>query len=1157
MLIMKYRLPGMVAVTLLVAGMDSAAKAQTAQIGYPASWRTAEFTADWGLASMKAEYAYARGVTGKGVKIGIVDSGVLLGHPDLAGQVTALTNSGAYFADGYKYSPTSGVYQKGDLYSVPGSHIPGANDSHGTHVGGTMVAKRDGVGMHGVAFGATLLSSNTNGTDQYVWSANADYNYFKGAYGNLLAAGTRVINSSWGNTPPTERSSTTQELTLAYLPMALRRTFMDAIAEVGQSGIVMVFAAGNSNSTQTSANHPTPYASLPYFRPELEGGWLAAAALDPDGGLATFSNRCGVAKWWCIAAPGGDIKSTHVNGSYETWSGTSMAAPHASGAVALVMERFPYMTGEQSLQVLLTTADQLGSNSATQTPEPIAGWGKINLERAMNGPGQLFGHFVPNLGSGTADSYSNDISDIAIRNRKNEDAAELRQIGNWDLLSNYNSIISAADEEAQNAADTLNYYRENDPGSVEKAEQYLKSTLAELNAFKEGRAGFLGDKGAFMASLVARKTAVMARMGRDPLTGQTYVGSLEKRGDGKLTLAGRNTYTGSTWVRSGDLELTGSLTSDTTVDASGVGLTFVNPTTLTQEVATKGGRFIVAAGGKAAGVKVQDGGVAIVNGTAGAVVAGGGGMVAGSGTLASLQALAGSGIAPGNSIGTLSVAGPVAFAAGSTYHVEVSRDGRSDRIAATGAARLDGGVVSLSLEHAPRALTPAEGRSILGTRYTILTAQGGVSGRFEQAVPNFVFLDAALDYASDAVTVAMRRSPASFASMGGSRNQRGVGSGAEALGPGDPLYEAILVMPNAQAARTAIQQLSGDSHATAGGTQVAAASYIRSVLLARSEAAGAPSMAGLPGSGQFSAAYSNYEAASPAQTATTMSLAQAQRHGLWGQVLGSYGKTGSDGNAAGSTHRVGGFVVGADGILDNGIKLGAAAGFTETRAQATGGAQSATTASPFAALYGGYATGPLSLQLGAVYAVSSTKSRRSVNFLGFSDMLTGDAQGAVLQGYGELGYRIALNQSLGAVTLRHLEPFVGASYTRLSNDGFRERGGPAALTSFARTANLGDVTLGMKGEVSLEIGLAAPLSLRGMLGYRNAFGDVTPTSLFAFGSGPRFKSAGIPLDRHALVAETGLDLRLSQNLTLAVSYSGQYGERNREHAGKGSLTYRW
>ena len=639
-----------------------------------------------------------------------------------------------------------------------------------------------------------------------------------------------------------------------------------------------------------------------------------------------------------------------------------------------------------------------------------------------------------------------------------------------------------------------------------------------------------------------------------PVTG---VGSLTKTGLGSLSLAAANTYAGSTLIDAGLLGLSGSLISPLVMVRAGATFEVADKGHAVGEALAQGGRFIVAVGGKAAGVKVQDGGVAIVNGTAGAVVAGGGGMVAGSGTLASLQALAGSGIAPGNSIGTLSVAGPVAFAAGSTYHVELSRDGRSDRIAATGAAKLDGGAVSLSLENAPRVLTPTEGRSILGTRYTILTAAGGVSGRFEQALPNFFFLDAALDYAGHAVTVAMRRSPATFASIGTSRTQGGVGSGAEALGPGNPLYEAILVIPTAQAARAAFQQLSGDSHATASGAQVAAASHVRSVLSARSEAVGAPSVAGLAASGEFSAAYASYGAASPTQTATTMSLAQTPRHGLWGQALGSYGKTRSDGNAAGSAHRVGGFVVGVDGFLDNGIELGAAAGVTETHAQATGGSQSATTTSPFAALYGGYATGPLSLQLGAVYAVSSTKSRRNVNFSGFSDLLTSDVEGAVLQGYGELGYRIALNRAFGAVTLRHLEPFVGASYIRLSNDGFRERGGPAALTSFARTANLGDVTLGMKGEVSLDIGLAAPLSLRGMLGYRNAFGDVAPTSLFAFGSGPRFKSAGIPLDRHALVAETGLDLRLSQNLTLAVSYSCQYGERNREHAGKGSLTYRW
>src|SRR3546814_18202305 len=89
-------------------------------------------------------------------------------------------------------------------------------------------------------------------------------------------------------------------------------------------------------------------------------------------------------------------------------------------------------------------------------------------------------------------------------------------------------------------------------------------------------------------------------------------------------------------------------------------------------------------------------------------------------------------IAPGNSIGTLNVAGNIGFAAGSTYEVEVNAAGEGDLIAASGAATIDGGSVKVLAgagDYRPQ------------TDYTILTADGGVSGTFTDVPPNPAFLD--------------------------------------------------------------------------------------------------------------------------------------------------------------------------------------------------------------------------------------------------------------------------------------------------------------------------------------------------------------------------------------------------------------------------------
>ncbi|WP_279601709.1 muconate/chloromuconate family cycloisomerase [Methylobacterium sp. J-072] len=75
--------------------------------------------------------------------------------------------------------------------------------------------------------------------------------------------------------------------------------------------------------------------------------------------------------------------------------------------------------------------------------------------------------------------------------------------------------------------------------------------------------------------------------------------------------------------------------------------------------------------------------------------------------------------------------------------------------------------------------------------------------------------------------------------------------------------------------------------------------------------------------------------------------------------------------------------------------------------------------------------------------------------------------------------------------------------------------------------------------------------------YRRAFGDVVPTALLSFGTGPAFLSAGVPIDRDALVASAGLDLRVAPNATLGVAYTGQVGARAQDQAVKGNLTLRF
>jgi fibronectin-binding autotransporter adhesin len=198
---------------------------------------------------------------------------------------------------------------------------------------------------------------------------------------------------------------------------------------------------------------------------------------------------------------------------------------------------------------------------------------------------------------------------------------------------------------------------------------------------------------------------------------------------------------------------------------------------------------------------------------------------------------------------------------------------------------------------------------------------------------------------------------------------------------------------------------------------------------------------------------------------------------------------------------------------------------------------SANFESVFGGVYAGASFGAVRLRAGALYGTNSTSTTRQVIFPGFADATSSSHGGSTAQAFGEAGYRIQLSgPSLGGLSFSRtsIEPFAGAAAIRIHQNGFTEGGGIAALTGTAKDFDIETTTLGVRSELAFA---NMPVTFTSMLAWRHPFGNVVPSTLLAFQGGAQsFSVSGIPIDRDALVAETGVNYAVSSMLTVGLSY---------------------
>ena len=347
-----------------------------------------DFAKQWGM----NDIGLRDGLTkhkGEGVIVAVIDTGVDYTHPDLIDNMWRNPGETGKDAQG-RDKATNGVDDDGNGYiddtigwdfatndnkpydlSVDPIQIlmGGGNPGHGTHCAGNVAARGDnGIGVEGVAPLAKIMAlrflTEKGQGDTAGAIAAIDY---------AVKNGAKILSNSWGSEgdDPAEGKQ--------------NQALKDAIINAEKAGVLFVAAAGNGHSGVGYDNDSDAKPGVPasYDMDNI----VSVAAIAAGDTLGAFSNWG--ARTVDIAAPGVVVYSTTVGGKYSdtvidmygikaTWDGTSMAAPHVSGAAALYLSAHPGATTKQIKDALLSSAKPVSILSGK-----IVSGGKLNITNLM------------------------------------------------------------------------------------------------------------------------------------------------------------------------------------------------------------------------------------------------------------------------------------------------------------------------------------------------------------------------------------------------------------------------------------------------------------------------------------------------------------------------------------------------------------------------------------------------------------------------------------------------------------------------------------------------------------------------------------------------------------------------------------------------------
>lgn len=316
-------------------------------------YNTAEYQRSNAATKIGALSAYQAGATGQGITSAVIDSGVNASLSEFSGKISSASRD------------------------VAGSRGLGDEDGHGTSVSAVLLGAKNDSDTHGVAINATLLALRTDtpgscaDTSPDGGCSHNDTN-IAAAMDVAVANGAKVINLSLGGS-------------------SMNSTLRAAMNRATAAGAIIVISAGND-----AATNPDGFA-LVANDAIARNLIIIAGGVDDTNGLSVFStggsNKAGIAASHYLTALASRVRTINENGAAVLASGTSYAAPAISGAVALLAQAFPNLTSAQIVDLLFTSARDLGDSGV----DTVFGHGLLDLASAFAAKGStsVAGTMIP------------------------------------------------------------------------------------------------------------------------------------------------------------------------------------------------------------------------------------------------------------------------------------------------------------------------------------------------------------------------------------------------------------------------------------------------------------------------------------------------------------------------------------------------------------------------------------------------------------------------------------------------------------------------------------------------------------------------------------------------------------------------------------------